>query len=72
MAAIKKIYKILEEKLSRTMRVLMVITVTGVLVTSLVMLLIGSVMSGKDPSLETEVNSLEYDEAEEILTLIHI
>lgn len=67
MAAIKKIYKILEEKLSRTMRVLMVITVTGVLVTSLVMLLIGSVMSGKDPSLETEVNSLEYDEAEEIL-----
>lgn len=57
----------LEDKISRSMRILMVVSVAGVLVASIVMLLIGSVMSGKDPLIETEFDSLEYDKAEEIL-----
>lgn len=57
----------LEDKISRSMRILMVVSVAGVIIASIVMLLIGSVMSGKDPLIETEFDNLEYDKAEEIL-----
>ncbi len=49
------------------MRVLLVVAVTVVLLSALFMVIIGAVKSGKDATLETEVDGLEYDKAKEIL-----
>ena len=67
MNTIEKFYQAFEEKVSRSMRVLLVVAVTGVLLTSLFMVIIGAVKNSKDATLETEVDGLEYDKAKEIL-----
>lgn len=67
MNTIEKFYQAFEEKVSRSMRVLLVVAVTGVLLTTLFMVIIGAVKNSKDATLETEVDGLEYDKAKEIL-----
>ena len=64
---IERFYQAFEEKVSRSMRVLLVVAVTVVLLSALFMVIIGAVKSGKDATLETEVDGLEYDKAKEIL-----
>ena len=67
MDAIKKIYRALEEKVSGSMRVILVIAVAAVLLTSLIMVIVGGINSAKKASLETDISVLEYDEAKKIL-----
>ena len=67
MNTIERFYQAFEEKVSRSMRVLLVVAVTVVLLSALFMVIIGAVKSGKDATLETEVDGLEYDKAKEIL-----
>ena len=67
MDTMKRIYGTLEDKVSGSMRVILVMAVTLVLLASIIMLIIGGVNAAKSPSLETDISILEYDEAKEIL-----
>ena len=64
---IKKLYKAFEDKVSGSMRVLLVFAVAGVLLASLFMVIIGAINANKEAVLETNVDGLEYDVAKEIL-----
>ena len=67
MEFIKKLYKAFEEKVSGSMRVLLVLAVAGVLLASLIMVIIGAINANKEATLETDVNGLEYDVAKDLL-----
>ena len=67
MEFIKKLYKAFEEKVSGSMRVLLVLAVAGVLLASLLMVIIGAINANKEATLETDVNGLEYDVAKDLL-----
>ena len=67
MEFIKKIYKAFEEKVSGSMRVLLVLAVAGVILASLVMVIMGAINANKEATLETDINGLEYDEAKDLL-----
>ena len=67
MDLIKKLYKAFEEKVSGSMRVLLVLAVAGVLLASILMVIIGAINANKEATLETDVNGLEYEVAKDLL-----
>jgi hypothetical protein len=67
MDAIKNIYRKFEEKLSATLRVILVFAVALVLIASLYSFLVGTIKSQASEKLETRINGMQYVVAEEKL-----
>ena len=67
MDVIKNIYRKFEEKLSITLRVILVFAVALVLVASLYSFLVGTMKAQASAKLETEITGMEYRSAEEQL-----
>lgn len=67
MEVIKNIYKKFEEKLSVTLRVILVFAVATVLVASLYSFLVGTMKTQSSANLETKITGMDYRAAEEQL-----
>lgn len=67
MDVVKKYYNKFESNLSATLRIIMVVAVTAVLLISIYNVVIGYFKSNAEASLETKVTGLDFNAAEELL-----
>jgi hypothetical protein len=67
MDIVKKYYNKFESNLSATLRILMVVAVTAVLLVSIYNVVIGYFKSNAEANLETKVTGLDFNAAEELL-----
>ncbi|MEK9780639.1 MAG: hypothetical protein VW418_04325, partial [Gammaproteobacteria bacterium] len=67
MDIVKKYYNKFESNLSATLRILMVVAVTAVLLVSIYNVVIGYFKSNAEANLETKVTGIDFNAAEELL-----